>query len=105
MSADVTVGDRRAVAPITASINLISIFCADHQRLAAWYQTTFGFPEVVALRSDLFTALSVGPIALGFHHDDAYDLLDLADRRAPIGTRVHCTFDAIIVPDIANVKF
>jgi predicted enzyme related to lactoylglutathione lyase len=94
VSVDVTVSEHAVAMPIDVSINLVSIFCADHRMLAAWYRTTFGFAEIEALRSDYFTALSAGPVALGFHHDDAYDLLDLGGHRSPTGTRVHCTFDA-----------
>jgi predicted enzyme related to lactoylglutathione lyase len=79
---------------IRASMNLVSIFCTDHRALAAWYGDTFGFAEIEGLSSPLFTALSAGPIALGFHHDDAYGLLGLDDERPAAGTRVHCTFDA-----------
>lgn len=80
------------VAPV--AMNLVSLFCADHVALAAWYRSTFGWPEIEAVRSSVFIALAAGPIALGFHHDDAYDLLDLAGERHPTGTRIHCTFDA-----------
>jgi uncharacterized glyoxalase superfamily protein PhnB len=80
--------------PIGASMNLVSIFCRDHRALAAWYADTFGFAEIEGVSSPLFTALAAGPVALGFHHDDAYDLLGLQDERAPEGTRLHCTFDA-----------
>jgi uncharacterized glyoxalase superfamily protein PhnB len=79
---------------IRASVNLVSIFCADHRALAGWWSDTFGFREIAALSSPLFTALAAGGVALGFHHDDAYDLLDLGGERAAVGTRVHCTFDA-----------
>ena len=70
MSVEPPAADELATVAAPTAINLVSIFCADHVALAA------------------------GPVALGFHHDDAYDLLGLADERRPTGTRVHCTFDA-----------
>jgi uncharacterized glyoxalase superfamily protein PhnB len=82
------------VAPIPVSVNLVSIFCADHRGLAEWYGATFGFSEIVALTSPLFIALDAGAVAMGFHHDDAYDLLGLPGERRPRGTKIHATFDA-----------
>ena len=79
-----------------AAVNLVSVFCADHVALARWYRTTFGFREVPEVASEVFAAVAAGPVALGFHHDDAYDLLDLGAERDPTGTRVHCT---IVVGD------
>lgn len=85
---------RDGAGQIRARMNLVSIFCADHRALAAWYTATFGLAEIAELSSPLFTALAAGQVALGFHHDDAYDLLGLGQERAAVGTRVHCTFDA-----------
>jgi uncharacterized glyoxalase superfamily protein PhnB len=79
---------------IPAAVNLVSIFCADHRALADWYGVTFGFSEITALTSPVFVALNAGAIALGFHHDDAYDLLGLAGERHPRGTKIHLTLDA-----------
>jgi catechol 2,3-dioxygenase-like lactoylglutathione lyase family enzyme len=74
------------------SIDVVSIFCQDHEALAAFYSEVMGFPEITVLRSPIFIGLDAGGATLGFHHDDAYDLLDLADRRSPAGTAVHITF-------------
>lgn len=74
------------------SIDVVSIFCRDHEALAAFYAAVMGFEEVAAVRSPIFTGLDAGGATLGFHHDDAYDLLDLGDHRAPTGTSVHITF-------------
>ena len=82
------------VMPISASVNLVSIFCDNHRELAQWYGTTFGFAEIVELSSPWFIALWAGRVGLGFHHDDAFDLLGLGDRRGATGTRLHCTLDA-----------
>ena len=73
---------------------LVSIMCRDHVELASWYRSVFGFAEIEAVASPLFIALSAGPVALGFHHDDAYDLLGIADQRQPTGSGVHCTLVA-----------
>lgn len=93
MTGSIASESERATSSIHVSTNLVSIFCADHRALAEWYIETFAFAELTELTSPLFTAVAAGPIALGFHHDDAYELLGLSDRRAAGGTRVHCTFD------------
>jgi uncharacterized glyoxalase superfamily protein PhnB len=79
--------------PLRAHANLISIFCADHRGLAAWYQQALGFTEITELTTPLFVALAAGTIALGFHHDEAFDLLGVPDDRDPRGTRLHVVFD------------
>ena len=81
------------MTPIPARVNLVSIFCRDHVRLADWYRSAFGWPEIDAVRSPIFRALDAGSVALGFHHDDAYDLLGLDDERGAVGTRIHLTLD------------
>ncbi|CAN5522926.1 hypothetical protein BH10ACT1_BH10ACT1_07030 [soil metagenome] len=78
---------------IAARPALVSVFCADHVALADWYRTTFGFAELEALASPIFMALDTGSIGMGFHHDDAYDLLGLAAERARRGTAIHLTLD------------
>jgi uncharacterized glyoxalase superfamily protein PhnB len=85
---------------IPAAVNLVSIFCSDHRALADWYGATFGFSEITALTSPVFVALNAGAIALGFHHDDAYDLLGLPGERHPRGTKMHLTLGA---GDIATI--
>lgn len=78
---------------INAAINLVSLFCCDHRALADWYASVFGFGEIQEVGSPVFVALAAGPVALGFHHADAYDLLGIEVARRVRGTTVHCTFD------------
>jgi uncharacterized glyoxalase superfamily protein PhnB len=80
-------------APLKASVNLVSIFSVDNRALAKWYQDAFGFPELAELTTPLFIALAAGPIALGFHQDEAYDLLGVPEDRQPRGTKLHLVFD------------
>ena len=49
---------------------LVSIFCRDRPALAAFYTSAFGFPEVDAVESPIFTALDAGRFVLGFHADE-----------------------------------
>jgi uncharacterized glyoxalase superfamily protein PhnB len=86
-------GDVRSPS-IRATVAVVSIFCADHRALADWYSAVFGFAEITELTSPIFIALDAGGIALGFHHDDAYDLLGLSEERHGRGTKIHVTFDA-----------
>ena len=71
---------------------LISIMCADHVALADFYSAAFGFERVAEVESPIFVALAAGGVALGFHADEAFDLLGLADRRGE-ATGNHITFD------------
>jgi catechol 2,3-dioxygenase-like lactoylglutathione lyase family enzyme len=77
--------------PVPADVALVSIFCSAHQDLAGWYRRVFGFREIESLTTPIFVALAAGPIALGFHHDDAYDLLGVSDDRFSRGTKIHLT--------------
>jgi len=94
---------------------LVSIFCRDHRALAAFYAEAFGFGPVDAVESPIFTALDAGRFVLGFHAEEAYDLLGLADQRdrrdqldepgQPVeagqaGNRVHITFDVGSFDDV-----
>lgn len=76
--------------PVAAQ--LVSFFCRDHVALAGFYREAFGFAEVTAVRSPIFTALAAGGVALGFHADEAHELLGVADRRGARGG-THVTFD------------
>jgi len=79
---------------------LVSMFCRDHRALAAFYAEAFGFGPVDAVESPIFTALDAGRFVLGFHADEAYDLLGLADQRDQAGNRVHITFDVGSFDDV-----
>jgi uncharacterized glyoxalase superfamily protein PhnB len=79
-------------SPIAATAQLVSHFCRDHVALAAFYQQAFGFERVDEVTSEIFVALDAGGVALGFHADDAYDLLGLGERRDTLSAH-HVTFD------------
>ena len=66
--------------------------CRDHVALADFYAAAFGFERVPEVESPIFVALAAGGVALGFHADEAFDLLELGDRRGGI-TGNHVTFD------------
>ncbi len=74
------------------SAQLISIMCRDHGALADFYTAAFGFPRVPEVESPIFIALAAGGVALGFHADDAFDLLGVGERRGNAGAH-HVTFD------------
>lgn len=81
-------------ADSTASpyIQLVSLMCRDHVALADFYTAAFGFERVPEVESPIFVALAAGGVALGFHADDAFDLLEVGDRRGGT-TGNHVTFD------------
>ena len=65
----------------TAFIRDVNLFATDPVRLAAFYSQLFGFPEIEAVRSPIFRCLDAGAVRFGFNGPQAYDLLDLSDRR------------------------
>lgn len=76
----------------TAVAQLVSHFSSDHEALARFYVDAFGFEVIPEVASPIFVALDAGGVALGFHADEAYDLLGVADRRGGV-TAHHVTFD------------
>jgi predicted enzyme related to lactoylglutathione lyase len=69
-----------------AALAYVNLFAADIERLCAFYAALFGFAEKAASRSPIYRALDAGGVELGFNAYDAYELLNLADRRAATGT-------------------
>jgi predicted enzyme related to lactoylglutathione lyase len=76
-----------------ASLNLVSLMCRDHHRQCEFYRQAFGWPEIDAVSSPIFRALDAGPVAIGFHADEAFDLLGLAEWRGGDATALHVTID------------
>jgi catechol 2,3-dioxygenase-like lactoylglutathione lyase family enzyme len=71
---------------------VVSFMCADHVALSDFYAAAFGFEPVREVASPIFVALAAGGVALGFHADEAFDLLEVGDRRGGV-TGNHITFD------------
>jgi hypothetical protein len=71
---------------------VVSTMCRDHIALADFYTAAFGFERVPEVESPIFVALAAGGVALGFHADEAFDLLELGGRRGGV-TGNHVTFD------------
>ena len=76
----------------SARVQLVSFLCTDHESLAGFYRDAFGFEVIPEVGSPIFTALDAGGVALGFHAEDAYDLLGIGDRRNVLGP-THVTID------------
>ncbi len=74
------------------TVQLVSLMCRDHVALAAFYAEAFSLEAVAEVQSPIFTALDAGGVGLGFHADDAFDLLGVAERRGG-STANHVTFD------------
>ena len=79
-------------SPTARSAQVVSTMCRDHVALADFYTAAFGFPRVPEVESPIFVALDAGGVALGFHADEAFDLLEVGDRRGGV-TGNHVTFD------------
>ena len=93
-----TTGDRRPVVPATAV--LASVFCFDHVALAQFYADAFGWTPIPSVESPIFTALDSGRFVVGFHHDDAYELLGVTPRRTERGATLHLTLDVGSFADV-----
>jgi uncharacterized glyoxalase superfamily protein PhnB len=86
---------------MAAFVGYVSLFAADPVRLCGFYGELFGFPEIESDRSPIYRSLDADSVRLGFHAQEAYDLLNLGDRR-PQGAGVTCYF-TIEVGDDARV--
>ena len=64
------------------TLSWANVFCADIERLSAFYRDLFGFVEVADARSPAFVALETGASRLGFNARAAYALLGLAGHEA-----------------------
>jgi predicted enzyme related to lactoylglutathione lyase len=78
--------------PAAPYAQVVSIMCRDHVALAEFYAAAFGFERVPEVESPIFVALAAGGVALGFHADEAFDLLEVGERRGGT-TANHVTFD------------
>jgi catechol 2,3-dioxygenase-like lactoylglutathione lyase family enzyme len=76
----------------TPYAQVVSTMCRDHVALADFYTAAFGFARVPQVESPIFIALAAGGVALGFHADEAFDLLEVGERRGGL-TANHVTFD------------
>jgi predicted enzyme related to lactoylglutathione lyase len=84
--------------PICVDVNL---FCADPERLMAFYRDLLSLPENEAARSPIYRALRLGPAELGFNKTDAYALLNLGDRvPGDRGVRAYATFALPATTDV-----
>jgi predicted enzyme related to lactoylglutathione lyase len=85
-------------APVSVDVNL---FCADPERLMAFYRDLLSLPENEAARSPIYRALRLGASELGFNKTDAYALLNLADRTpGDRGIRGFATFGLPAAADV-----
>jgi predicted enzyme related to lactoylglutathione lyase len=64
-----------------ARVAYVNILARDIAALSGFYAGVFGFAEIASHRSPIYRCLDGGAIELGFNADQAYDLLDIGDRR------------------------
>jgi len=88
-------------SPAATRLSYVNVFARDHRALLRFYEDLLGFPELPQWRSPIFGCLDAGGAILGFHAEQAYDMLALADRKpqAP-AVNVYVTFELV---DIAAV--
>ena len=81
---------------------LVTVFARDIQASCNFYQKLFNFPLVPELSTPIFRAVNCGNLTLGFHADEAYDVLDLRDRQRGDSRAVDLliTFDADSKEDV-----
>jgi len=87
---------------VTGRLAYINVFARDVDRLFAFYAGLFGLKELEALRSPIYRCLDANGAELGFHAQDAYKLLNLADRK-PDGEAPVSTYFTFELPDQAAV--
>lgn len=77
---------------LTATVSYVSFLTDDLDALASWWANLLSIDEITTLRSPIFRALQADNLVLGFHADEAHDLLDLP-RAQGTGVRTFITFD------------
>jgi predicted enzyme related to lactoylglutathione lyase len=80
--------------PATARLSYVNVFARDHRALMRFYADLLGFSELEQWRSAIFGCLDAGGAILGFHAEQAFELLAVADRkpRTP-AINVYATFE------------
>ena len=76
-------------------------FARDVDALAEFYVAGLGLEEIAASRDVRYREVIAGPIKLGFAHQGAYAMLDLAGEASPTGLRGVLTFDVGAVDAVA----
>jgi uncharacterized glyoxalase superfamily protein PhnB len=75
------------------SISLATIVSDDIVGLSDFYAKTFGFAEVMELRSDIFRGLDVAGLTLGFSAPVVYEMLHIDEWADATGTKQYLTFE------------
>lgn len=73
----------------------VNILAGDIAALSHFYAQLLGFNEIETHRSPIYRCLDAGGMELGFNAAQAYDLLQIADRRPQGrgGVQVYLTFE------------
>lgn len=69
-----------------AQLGYVNIFAQDVVKLAGFYADVFGLEEIIASRSPIFRGLKTKKANIGFNAHDAYELLNLRNRRTAPGS-------------------
>lgn len=78
-------------------LGAVTLFAHDVDRLAGFYRAALGLNDAID-DSPRYRELDGGAARIGFAYLGAYDLLDLAGERDPVGLRSILTFD--LAPDV-----
>jgi catechol 2,3-dioxygenase-like lactoylglutathione lyase family enzyme len=76
----------------TPRVSFASVIARDFEALATYYAGVFGLPERLSLRSHLFRGLIAGDLTLGYHHEEAAQMLQLPGP-GPQAGRQFVTFE------------
>ena len=74
-------------------LTYVTFLARDVATLAQFYIDAFGLEEVLASRDERYREVTGGGCMIGFAHQGAYAMLDLADEANPTGIRSLVTFD------------
>ncbi|MDB5643598.1 MAG: glyoxalase [Hyphomicrobiales bacterium] len=80
---------------MSARLAYVNILAGDIVALSGFYARLLGFKEIESHRSPIYRCLDTGGMELGFNAAQAYELLQIADRK-PAGrgpVQVYLTFE------------
>jgi len=74
-------------------LSYVNVFARDIHALSRFYIDVFGFEEIAEIASPIFVGIRTGQSNIGFNAPDAYELLQLGDRKHTTGSKFLLNFD------------
>lgn len=74
-------------------LSYVNVFAKDIHSLSRFYRDVFGFEEIAEIASPIFVGIRTGRSNIGFNAPEAYDLLQIGDRKQVAGSKFLLNFD------------